>query len=389
VDCGCEEACSSSSYTVSTHYASLSPLSLQSILPDASFHQLQKRYHDAQNFRARSSPASWSVSSASVLGVTQSLDKLVADIEKLQQNLSQAIFDVKNIQNEMEPRMKFHIRVALNGLKRTVDLGFNHGWHLLEERALSQITSDFRETMALYDRAIKQLRYTSSSETVMRKVVYFTADTVLSAKLDLADHSLDNLTKLYYAYLNAEPIFTYHVTPDKRYDATLIPYEVLNHNSEKQREFYNGISENLVKYIEQVLSLQNVLKEVYQSNNINESSYQASRIGFLQHSEAINYYRGAFREKIVDKTMFILERNVHEFEKINHTFKLVSRDTLMAIEKLQHDMQTKHANLHVPLVAFGHKAQQYVSDNMYLPSRLLTEITAAPVQLALRNMEVS
>lgn len=70
----------------------------------------------------------------------------------------------------MEPRMSFHIRVALQGLKRTVDLGFNRGWRLLEERALTQITDDFRETLALYDRAVNQLRYTSSSETVMRKV---------------------------------------------------------------------------------------------------------------------------------------------------------------------------------------------------------------------------
>ena len=373
---------------MATHYASLSPLSLQATLPDTSFIQLQKRFQDAQNFRERTSPVAWKTSTDAVRGVTRSLDDLVQDLEKLQQNMSQAIFDVTNIQNEMEPRMKFHIRVALQGLKRTVDLGFNHGWHLLEERALNQITSDFRETMALYDRAIKQLRYTSSSETVMRKVVYFTADTVLSAKLDLADHSLDNLTKLYYAYLNAEPIFTYHVTPEKRYDATLIPYEVLNHNSEKQREFYNGISENLAKYIEQVLSLQNVLKEVYQSNNLNETSYHSSRVGFLQHSEAINYYRGAFREKIVDKTMFILERNVHEFEKINHTFKLVSRDTLKSIEKLKLDMKTKNANLHLPLVAFGHKAQQYMSDDTFLPAKLLAEISSSSTRMALRNMEV-
>jgi len=61
-------------------------------------------------------------------------------------------------------------------------------------------------------------------------VLYYVADNRLSGKLETAIQALDNITKTYYSFVNAEPsstLSTSAITPAGRYDAHLVPYEVL------------------------------------------------------------------------------------------------------------------------------------------------------------------
>jgi len=58
--------------------------------------------------------------------------------------------------------------------------------------------------------------------------LYFIAENQLSGKLETAIQSLDNLTKIYHAFVNAKAVpGSPPVTPDYRYDADLVPRSAL------------------------------------------------------------------------------------------------------------------------------------------------------------------
>ena len=48
--------------------------------------------------KRRMSPSLWKEDKDAIMGVTSALDEVVMGFERLKQNLSQAVFDVKNIQ---------------------------------------------------------------------------------------------------------------------------------------------------------------------------------------------------------------------------------------------------------------------------------------------------
>jgi len=60
-------------------------------------------------------------------------------------------------------------------------------------------------------------------------VLYYVADNQLSGRLETAIQALDNVTKTYYSFVNAEPRTSSSpaITPTGRYDAHLVPYGVL------------------------------------------------------------------------------------------------------------------------------------------------------------------
>jgi len=72
------------------------------------------------------------------------------------------------------------------------------------------------------------------------------ADNQLSAKLETAIQSLDNLTKVYHAFVNAKPVpGSTAVTAGNQYDSQLIPVTALEARTSATKQHYAGISENI------------------------------------------------------------------------------------------------------------------------------------------------
>jgi len=88
------------------------------------------------------------------------------------------------------------------------------------------------------------------------QVLYYMADAQLSGKLETAIRALDNITKVYYSFLNAEPMSAnFAATFDTRFDLQLVPYKVMTSVHEAMKSNYVGLSENIAGLIENILSL--------------------------------------------------------------------------------------------------------------------------------------
>jgi len=82
------------------------------------------------------------------------------------------------------------------------------------------------------------------------------ADARLSGKLETAIQALDNITKVYYSFLNAEPMSSnFAATIDTRFDLHLVPYKVMTSVHDAMKRNYVGLSENIAGLIENILAL--------------------------------------------------------------------------------------------------------------------------------------
>ena len=118
------------------------------------------------------------------------------------------------------------------------------------------------------------------------QVLYFIADNQLSGKLETAIQSLDNLTKVYHAFLNAKPVSgSPPVTPDHRYKADLVPVSALNDRQSAIEQHYAGISENIAGLIENILALKGSVKDVFTSTTVtstNDTAFVVSRRAYVR-----------------------------------------------------------------------------------------------------------
>jgi len=113
------------------------------------------------------------------------------------------------------------------------------------------------------------------------------ADNQLSGKLETAIQSLDNLTKVYHAFINAKPVPGYPaVTPGRRFDMDLVPVAALEAREPAMKRHYAGISENIAGLIENILALKASVKDVFLSTttttSANNTAFEMSRRAYIR-----------------------------------------------------------------------------------------------------------
>ena len=123
---------------------------------------------------------------------------------------------------------------------------------------------------------------------MLLQVLYYVADNQLSAKLETAIQALDNITKTYYSFVNAEPRSSSQpITPARRYDAHLVPYDVLQQTQPALRSCYDGVSENVAGLIEHILALKATLNDVYERNTVNQTIFELNCRSFVYRTQQV------------------------------------------------------------------------------------------------------
>ena len=96
--------------------------------------------------------------------------QLRAGLRRVQTELTDTVRDLRR-------RMAFHVRVGLAGVRTSFVQRFAAAFETVRERSLTSLVADGGyETVAGLERTVKQLTFTSTSETVARKAclaVYF------------------------------------------------------------------------------------------------------------------------------------------------------------------------------------------------------------------------
>lgn len=313
------------------------------------------------------------------------LDGALLDVAKqmalLQGSLQKTGVALNASLNDLRLRLGFHTSVGLQGLRRSFVSGFADRFDLIRERALTPLVAGNYETISQLERTVKQLTFTSTTETIARKVLYYVTDNQLSGKLETAIHALDNITKVYYSFLNPEPITAAKpITPDGRYDPHLLPYGLLSKTQNTMKTYYAGISENIAGLIENVLSLKAVLKDVYQSNSANETSFDQSRKTFIERTLHVKQFTSLFRQQIVQDCIDRIDSRIVDLAKINDTLTLESEFVALGIATQLGIVGSSYAEAYNDVFAFSRLMQQFLSDADVLKSSLTNSNTDVFIQ---------
>ena len=135
------------------------------------------------------------------------------------------------------------------------------------------------------------------------------ADNQLSGKLETAIQSLDNLTKVYHAFINAKPVpGTPAVTPGHRYDGDLIPTSALDARQSTMQQHYAGISENIAGLIENILALKAAVKDVFLATtstmtSSNDTAFVMSRRAYVRRMLNVRRSTHLFQVLVLSKTL--------------------------------------------------------------------------------------
>lgn len=308
------------------------------------------------------------------LGVA--LVDLTERIALLQDNLRRAEGSLNASVDELRRRIEFHTGVGLGGVRRTFVSGFAERFYLVRERSITPLVDGDYDTVSQLERMVKQLTFTSTTETIARKVLYFMTDNVLSGKLETAIQALDNFTKVYYSFLNTQPIGTVQpITPDGRYDIHLLPYSLLSKTQNTMKVYYTGISENIAGLIENILALKAILKDVYQLNIVNNTLFDQARKTFIQRTFHVKHFTTLFEEQIVQNCIDDIDAKIKDLEHINDTLNheyLLVRSSIESISSIIGNSYTDASN---DVLAFSRLAQQFLKDSDVLKSSLTNSNT--------------
>ena len=187
-------------------------------------------------------------------------------------------------------------------------------------------------------------------------------DRDLSEQLELAIRAVDNLTRVHYAFKDGHSFNWFDVTPDGRYDDFVVPTNILGHAPEKQKQYYNALSDHLTGYIEELLAMETILKEVYQTSYLNNTAYIKSRDNFSEHSRQINHYRIVFYEEIVLKAVDLWNDQIKQFKNFNMSFNLQKYNVLKSILHLNKTTILALENINNRILPIVAKALNYVKD---------------------------
>lgn len=298
-----------------------------------------------------------------IIAVTQSLEEVSFSLERVDGQLVDGLAFLESLVEDMQPRISFHQTRALKGVKYITQHNFIKGWEVMNDRTLDHVTTEFYETVSAFDRTVAQLQQTSEDDVTIQKIIFFMMDRDLSSRLEIAIRAVDNLTKAYYAYLNAEPLLEYVLTPNGRYDLSLIPGDILAHNTRKQREYYNKMSEHLTGYIDSILGLQYVLKEYHRNKAFNDTAYQDCKQSFIFHAKQVNYFKTLFEQRIIHRAKDIIEQKFDQFDRISSRFYSKVDDLKSILVPLQARLRKQYEMLRADLVLFSQMAKTFLNSD--------------------------
>lgn len=350
-------------------------------MPEARLAEIADDRCIAANAAARTSREISRRDNEQITELSSALGEVGDRMRTLQDNFQKVGRDLNSSLNALRLRIGFHVYVGLAGLRRSFVSGFSDRFDLVRERSLTPLVDGHYETVSQLERTVKQLTFTSTTETVARKVLYFMTDNQLSGKLETAIQALDNLTKVYYSFVNAEPVSAGQpITPDGRYDIHLLPFALLTKSQNAVKNYYTGISENIARLIENILSLKSVLKDVYQSNTINETLFAQSRKTFIHHTLQIRHFASLFQLEIVQRSIDQLDAQVNEMTDLNRTMTHEAQAIAENFASQANLATTSYSEAYNNVLAFTKLAQQFLHDTDIHKSSLTNQNTDAFIQ---------
>ncbi|KAK2151077.1 hypothetical protein LSH36_376g03000 [Paralvinella palmiformis] len=358
--CHCDTSCEYTVYTAPTSVSHISRRDYRHYVTDKHFYTVSNSLLQAENIRARTYGEHIN---QHILTFSRSLEDFRYQVDTLKRNLQQVQQNVNGLMDQMYKRTWFHYHVGLNGIEKIFKHGFLPQWKLVDVQFLQPLVTGFQVMLFSYDNVVTKMDMTSPNEVAMRRTMYLSMDEQLNVGMELAIQGLDNFTKIYYSLLDMKPTTSYIVTPERRYDASLLPIEATREVSAVLRAQFTAISDLLARYMEQILTLRNVLKDLYISHSgLNRTAYEQVKEAMRQTALDLQTHVELFRTKAVYRLQEIIELQSGHFKKQNDSLFSNWARLAASLDNTVHQLDMINLDQYPHIVELGQDGEMYVNN---------------------------
>ena len=321
-----------------------------------------------------------------ILDFVHALKHLVGQADIIKGHLHGSVADIKHAQRELESRVWFHYHVALNGVRRTLQQGFVEAWDEVFHHLLRPLYANTEGILRSVEKVIQRFLQMSQADSKLRDSYYVVMEQRLSEKMELSIQSLNNLTEVYYSFLNMEPTGSYILTPGRRYDSDLIPRRMISAIHDKLKEIYGTLSDNVSAYVERVRQLKTTLRNVYMSSAINQTMFSEQRNSFRAASSEVERHSELFEERVFQHLSGLGTRHMEHFKKMNNTFHSAAADVTSLLEEAATFFAGGFLEQRQRLENFAEDAEQYLALDDKKKSDLADKWLQSNLRLALAGV---
>ena len=135
----------------------------------------------ARSAGARHCPRAAANDRAVAARFVDAVDSLDAAVSQLRAGFDRAQTVLAELVRDMQRRIAFHVRIGLAGVQKSFVEGFAAAFETVRERSLLPLVADSGyDTVTNLERTVKQLTFTSLSQTVARKVLLAITQEILN-----------------------------------------------------------------------------------------------------------------------------------------------------------------------------------------------------------------
>ena len=339
-NCTCPVPCDQTMFATSISYASMSNFDVQRFLLSNGTDTLRMRYIDARETRHRMEETNVKEDTQLIEDYDKSIHELLHTIEVYFQSIiTRTKQTIQEVLGDLKIRMKFHREKGLGLLHYTTVNEFVRGFDLRDERTFTFVTLNYNEVAGYLRKVLPEIADDSNEER--ERFTFYQIAMAELFKLKTASHrAIFNMEEVEIAFLTAESLAEYKVTPDNRYDAAYLSKDIIGTESQLEKlESRIGYYKKFVNlYLDDIGILENMLTVAYHNRTFDETylniTIDKSKDGFIHRVERINYYRYVIRERHARIPQEITQGLIDEFNSANEYVEKTAEETNILINDL-------------------------------------------------------
>ena len=336
-------------------------------------HAFQEKYVNAREIQQRVNPSIRTEDKRIINTLNDTVTNLLHAFSELTSSLDYSHEKLNEVYTELSGRIKFHLDRGLEAVEFTMEHDFVRGWDVFEERAFEFVCFDFFGVAPSVKRMLNSTNVSNTTDRLTRELLYAPVQNMLDGKMELVVRADGFMNETRNAVLTGDPLLTYQITKDRRYDMSYISMDILHSGIKDESENFKEYQKGSGWLREAIVVLKEVGQSFVESGIFNESLYEKGADRFIAGCRRYNYRLFMYEERVIEKPVEVCGDLIEDFERTNRTFETAFSTTIRKIHECKTLlMKIQHQYINT-ILDISINASEYLEDRSKLKAPLCKE----------------
>lgn len=325
--------------------------------------------------------------------VIESVNEVVTDISAFFYSTLDQLEDVTDyldaFMEDVNLRAFFHLDRGLQNVKYILEHDFVRGWEIVEERTLRYVAENFYGVIESSHRLIQDVNSTFGMDQLAQRVaVWMILKNGLSGRRQMAERAIDNITEVHNSYKIGRPLLLFKLTYQRQYDKSYIAVDLLQAESKRQDEYFNGMIQHLHDFIEAIDDLIIIGEEFVHNGNLNHTWLHVAEDKFITAAERYYYRMFQFKTRIVNRPVELIDEIIEEFHRLNRSLHNSYEEVKLRLSQFRESLLEIRVGTWSSVSKAASLAVEFVEDNKIRKTRLAEAVTTSVMAKSVVALEI-